>query len=343
MKANGLNPHRTPINITAIGGGTGLAVLLKGLKKRTDNLSAIVTMFDSGGSSGLLRREFGFLPFGDLRQCLAALASEGRSEAALAETLNLRFPKNSTLNGHCVGNLMMAALADLHGGVEGAIAEMAAMLKTSGQVVPVTLENADLRTELLNGHILSEEAELDNRSTPLPPVKRIFLSKQLKANHKAIDAIMGADIVVFGPGDLYTSILPNLLPEGIAEAVASTSAEIVFVCNLMTKRGETDNYTGSDFAKAFWEYIKPRIPDRFIINTGTDKLSKQAIEAYSEEDATLVTCDDEQLIQWTKSIQKGDYLDAGEMAHIMRHDGEILATAVIEGIRKSSKYSTKAG
>ena len=315
-----------------VGGGSGTSILLRGLRQRTQNLTAIVTMFDSGGSSGLLREEFGFPPFGDLRQCLIALASKGEPAASLAKIFDNRFGKNSTLRGHSVGNLVMAALAET--GLDFAVQKMSSVLDITGKVVPVTKEDAHLKTELADGVILPTEAELDQRNTCNPSVKRIFLSQPVTANPDAIRVIADADAVVFGPGDLYTSILPNLLPEGMVEAVQKTRARLIYVCSLMTKLGETDGFSTVSFAEALSSYIGPRPVDNMIVNQKMP--SRETLALYSKEGSAPVEDDssDPDMKKYAKVINLGNFAAPQSLGEPLRHNSALLAEEIIAIVNK---------
>jgi len=309
--------------VVVIGGGSGVSVLLRGLKRRTGDITAIVTMFDSGGSTGLLRKEFDLPALGDLRQCLVALADDGDSSDPIRSAVQYRFSKESSLKGHNVGNLMLAALT-LDGDVEGAIDEMSRMLNTRGRVVPVTLQKADLCAELEDGTVVHTESAIDLRGVSNPGIKRVFLDRQVEANPRAVKAVLEADAVVLGPGDLYTSIVPNLLAHGIAEAIRKTPAKIIYVCNLMTKRGETDGFRASDFLAEITRYLDGRKPDWVVVNT--KPVSAEAQRLYAAEGAHPVEVDRLNLSRFALNV----YADAlaGEET-TLRHDPDVLAAAVL--------------
>ncbi|MCH7594872.1 MAG: YvcK family protein, partial [Chloroflexi bacterium] len=278
--------------IVVIGGGSGSSVLLRGLKSSTADLTAIVTMFDSGGSTGLLRREFGYPPLGDLRQCLVALSEDSEVTAALRSASEFRFDKNSSLNGHNLGNLLLAALTTVSNDLEDGINEMSRILRITGRVIPVSLEQADLCAELEDGTILREESNIDLRETGIPPISRVFLDPPVAANPRAVSAILAADLVVLGPGDLYTSIIPNLLVTDVAHALRLTSAKLVYVCNLMTKHGETDGYRASDFARTICHYMGAKL-DWAVLNTGY--VPPEVRKMYVDECAEPVVADEEEV------------------------------------------------
>ncbi len=228
---------KTGPKIVTIGGGTGQAVLLRGLKEYTNNLTAIVTVVDDGGSSGRLRREFGALPPGDVRQCIGALAI---AEPLMTRLLNYRFSKGNGLEGHSLGNLMMLAMADLTGNFESGIRELSRVLAVRGQVLPSTLESVKLCAELEDGRVISGESAVGEADSA---IKRVYLDRQHPtAFSEACQAISEADYIILAPGSLYTSLLPNLLVPEISQAVANSKALKLYVCNVATEPGETSHY-----------------------------------------------------------------------------------------------------
>lgn len=274
--------------IVVIGGGSGSSVVLRGLKEHPCDLTAVVTMFDSGGSSGLLRHEFGYPPFGDLRQCLASLSDESEPCATLQSLMQFRFCEDSSLQGHNLGNLVLAGLTSLST-VEKAIEKLAAVLRVRGQVVPVSLEQADLCAELQDGRVLVGESTIDLRRSSSPRISRVFLEPGAEANPSAVRAILLADAVVLGPGDLYTSILPNLLVRGIPEALAQTRAMRIYVCNLMTKRGETDDFLASDFVVEMKRYLRGAPLDWVMVNTAS--VPQRVVDEYARSGGQPVGAD----------------------------------------------------
>ena len=284
-----MGKNSNELKIVVIGGGTGSSVVLRGLKSHTSELTAVVTMFDSGGSSGLLQEEFGYPPLGDLRQCLLGLSEDDEQTRPLRELIGFRFRQESSLNGHSLGNLLLAALTTLGEDLEQAIDQMARLLRITGQVIPVALERADLCAELEDGRVVRGESNIDLRRERSPRIERVFLDPTISANPKAIKSILDADAVVMGPGDLYTSIIPNLLADGIPQALAATKATRIYVCNLMTKLGETDDFMASDFVREVIRYMNgPRL-DWVLINTRP--VLEAVREAYRGEEAHPVEAD----------------------------------------------------
>ncbi len=253
--------------VVAIGGGHGLSVLLRGMKEHTRNLTAVVTVADDGGSSGQLRRSMGILPPGDIRNCLAALSND---EAMLAQLFQYRFPNGTSgLDGHSFGNLFITALADITGSFETAIAESGRVLSVSGQVLPSTLHDVRLVADILLPHLVSE-VRLEGESR-IPQstgrVRRVWLEPNAPlAFPQAVQAILSADLIVIGPGSLYTSIIPNLLVPDIAAAIRSSRALKVFVCNVATERGETDGYTCKDHIRALEDHVGRGLFDLVVSN-----------------------------------------------------------------------------
>jgi len=291
------NKPRMPI-ITVIGGGSGRFTLLEGLKKLPVEINAIVTMTDSGGSSGRLRTELGVLPPGDVRQCLVALSN---SPKLMLDLFNYRFENGSSLSGHNFGNLFLTALEKTTGSFEKAIGEAGRMLDITGKVIPVTLDKAELCAELADGSMIEGEANIDIPRGKRAKIKRVFLRPGAKASQKAIAAVQHSDLVVMGPGDLYTSIIPNLLVSGMARAICESKARKVFILPLATKRGETDGFSGRDFVFEIEKYAGCRM-DAVVANStafGRDTQAKYAAEGASQVVAgkgdfgscALVSCD----------------------------------------------------
>lgn len=248
-------------SVVAIGGGTGLSNLLRGIKHYTANLTAVVTVMDTGGSSGRLRRELDVLPPGDVRNCLLALAED---EERMAKFMQYRFTAGEGLAGHALGNILLAGLEQATGGFDRAIEEASYFLSVRGQVLPSTLDKVQLVAELADGRVIEGEAEIAQDPTP---IKRVWLSAPAKAYERALQAIEKADVIIIGPGSLYTSILPNLLVEDIAQAIDRAQAEKFVIMNLMTEPGETTGYTAYDHLKVLAQYLDLRRFTGVIVNT----------------------------------------------------------------------------
>jgi len=249
--------------IVAIGGGTGLSTLLRGLKDHTDNLTAIVTVADNGGSSGRLRRELGVLPPGDFRQCIAALAD---SEPLMTSLLQYRFGEGSGLEGHSFGNLFIAAMAGVTGNFERALLESSRVLAVRGQILPSTLENVTLCAETREPelHRVNGESEISHRGKP---IERVYLEPEhVPAYPGVVRAILDADLIVAGPGSLFTSVIPNLLVEDVRNALAAARARKVYVCNVATQPGETDDFAVEDHFDALEQHVGKGVFSTIIAN-----------------------------------------------------------------------------
>jgi uncharacterized cofD-like protein len=313
--------------IAVIGGGTGNFSILTGLKLyKPLELTAVVSMMDDGGSTGKLRSEFGILPPGDVRQCLIALSEE----SALMQRL-FQFRFTGSLDNHNFGNLFHLALSELTGSEEQAIRELSRILKISGQVLPVTLENVRLKAELEDGTVVSGEANIDlpKHNTALK-ISRIFLDPPAKANPKVLDAIEEAAFIILSPGDLFTSTLPNFLVEDVAHAVASARAKRIYVCNLMTKRGETAGFTASDHVRTIHQYLGKRCIDIIIVNNR--KPSPEQTAEYASEDAFPVEHDVRSLKkEGVETIVESDVMSAHSL---IRHDTNKIAWEIFKLIQE---------
>ncbi len=247
--------------VVAIGGGTGLPVLLRGLKERTSNLTAIVTVGDDGGSSGRLRRELGVLPPGDVRNCIAALAE---TEPLMTRLFQYRFKEGSGLEGHSFGNLFIVAMSGITGNFEEAVRETSRVLAVRGSILPSTLSNVTVHARTEDGDIIGGESSITERGTR---IKEVFLQPpNVQANPEAIRAILEADMVVVGPGSLLTSVLPNLLVDGIRQALAISQATKVYVCNVATQHGETDGFSVREHFLTLVEHIGSGLFDYIVAN-----------------------------------------------------------------------------
>lgn len=248
--------------IVAIGGGTGLPVTLSGLKEYTSNITAIVTMADDGGSSGRLRQTFRIPPPGDVRNCLVSLAD---ASPLMHELFQYRFQDDPGLGGHSFGNLFLTAMSDLTGDFEKAIKESSRILAIRGVVVPVTLERVSLGAELLDKSMVDGESNISHSKSP---IAKVFLKPEgAAATPEALQAIRQADVIVLGPGSLYTSILPNLLISRIADEIRHSKAMKLYICNIMTQPGETTGYSLSDHLSAIERHAGPGLFEYVVVNT----------------------------------------------------------------------------
>lgn len=303
--------------IVVIGGGTGLSVLLRGLKEYTSNLTAIVTVADDGGSSGRLRGELGILPPGDIRNCMVALADK---EPLMEELLQYRF-STGELAGHSMGNLLLAALTDMSGSFDQAVRRLSKVLAVRGQVLPATLSDVTLCAELTDGTMVQGESNISRSPCS---IKKIFTKpSRCLPLAEALAAIREADAVVLGPGSLYTSIIPNLLVKGIPEALSKTSAIKIYVCNVMTQPGETGGYTASSHLRAIIAHAG-RFLDYAVLNTG--QVPPRLRARYRQEGADPVVAD-------IAEVEKLGIKAAGEdlvhQTEVVRHNPDKLAQAVL--------------
>lgn len=297
-------------------------------------------MFDSGGSTGILRQEFGYPPLGDIRQCLVALSPTGNDQiAALNSALDFRFDSGSSLQGHSVGNLVLAALTTVYNGVQGAIDELSSMMQLKGQVVPVTLDEAQLCARLVDGVVVRTESAIDLRGANGPGIDEVFLDADVKANPRALEAINNADAILLGPGDLYTSVIPNLLVEEISDAIRDTNAPVIYACNLMTKLGETAGYGASMFASEVVRYIGGRKLDYLLVNSA--KFSAEVLKVYAKETATPVELDNRDAENFANHVLVYDlaYIDG----LTVRHNSERLADIVMAAIESHVTNPMSAG
>ena len=301
--------------VVTIGGGTGQAVLLRGLKDYTNNLTAIVTVVDDGGSSGRLRREFGALPPGDVRQCIGALAI---AEPLMTNLLNYRFSKGNGLEGHSLGNLMMLAMADLTGNFESGIRELSRVLAVRGQILPSTLESVKLCAELEDGRTISGESAVGDAGST---IKRVYLDRQHPTAYgEAIQAVMEADYIILAPGSLYTSLLPNLLVPEVSQAVAESKALKLYVCNVATEPGETTHYGVEEHLAALRLHAPPGVCKVVLVN---DQTSVPSANGSYE----LVEMSEQRSEINGLSIVSGDVIDVDTPS---QHDAVKLAHALMQ-------------
>jgi uncharacterized cofD-like protein len=327
-------------SIVVIGGGSGSSVALSGLKSYDVDLTAVVTMFDSGGSTGILREEFGYPPLGDIRQCLVALSDKGNNQiVALNSALDFRFGAESSLKGHSVGNLVLAALTTVYSGVQGAIDELSRMMQLEGQVVPVTLDEAHLCARLIDGQVILTESAIDLRGANGPGISEVFLDSEVSANDRALQAIREADAILLGPGDLYTSVIPNLLVQEVSDAIRDTRSPVIYACNLMTKLGETAGYGASTFASELVRYLGGRKLDYLLVNSTT--FTPDVLDVYAVEGAQPVEIDNGATEKFAHEILVSDlaYIDG----LTVRHHSERLAGIVMAAIEQPVKNPLSTG
>ncbi len=310
--------------ITAIGGGTGLSTMLRGLKRHTNNLTAIVTVADDGGGSGVLRQELGMLPPGDVRNCLEALANV---EPLMAELLHYRFTEGS-LKGQSFGNLFLAALDGISGSFDQAVSRMGQVLAITGRVIPVTTSNVQLEAEFENGvKVLGESKIFFCKKREDCRIRRVrLLPERPPALEAALEAIREADMILLGPGSLYTSIIPNLLVDGIAEAIAASPALKIYIANVMTQEGETEGCTAADHIRALFQHSMPDLFRLCLVNSSP--IPQEVLARYAQEGAEPLRFDKAkcaglgvELVSRPVSAVRDGYV---------RHDSELLAAALLE-------------
>ncbi|APC42162.1 gluconeogenesis factor YvcK family protein [Clostridium estertheticum] len=321
--------------IVVIGGGTGLSTMLRGLKKYTNNITAIVTVADDGGGSGVLREDLGILPPGDIRNCILALAD---TEPLMDELLQYRF-KDGRLKDQSFGNLFLAAMDGISNNFEEAVQKMSSVLAVTGRVIPVTLDNMTLKAKLKNGNIIDGESNIpkgviDNKS----PIDEVFIEPtDARALKEALVAINEADAVILGPGSLYTSIIPNILVKEIRNALYKTKSIRIYVSNIMTQPGESDNYTVNDHIKAINRHAKGKVVDYVLVNTG--KISSELELRYRNDNSNMVIINEEEIKKQGIGIIRSDFVKIGK-GHI-RHDTEKLATILVETIMEKKLFNDK--
>ncbi len=308
--------------VVRIGGGSSGYTLLHSLKELPIELTAIVNMFDSGGSSGVLRDELGILPPGDIRRALAALADGSKGEI-LRKLFNFRFNEGGSVNGHSFGNLFLAALSSIYGSDIEGIRKASELLDLKGEVLPVSLDKSHIHAELENGEEIVGETNIDiPKHDGSIRIKKVFLDPQARIFEEADRAIREADVIIIGPGDLYTSILPNIIVEGMPEALRASKAKKVVICNLMTKWGETHGFRASDMVKELLRYSNLGKFDYAICNTA--ELDANLVRAYAEHKQYPMVCDDT-LSDFAEHIITGDFASEADIA---RHDPDKLSAVI---------------
>ena len=311
--------------IVVIGGGTGLSVLLKGLKRQTDNLTAIVTVGDDGGSSGRLRKEMGILPPGDFRNCLVAMSD---AETLLQDLFQYRFDQGDGLKGHSFGNLFIVAMTNVTDSFEQALLVSSQVLGVRGSIVPATTANLQLSAELANGTVIDGESNISEAGGD---IRRLHIVPADAAAHPpAVEAIANADFIVIGPGSLYTSILPNLVVGGINDALRTTRATKIYVCNVVTQMGETEDYSVADHHEALVRHTFPEIVDYVVANNRMFQLGSRYF-------GNVVRIDDRTL-KYAR-LYTGDLTNADFPA---RHDSEKLAQVLMDVYHETRKARTSS-
>lgn len=311
-------------NIVVIGGGTGLSVLLRGIKSCTSNITAVVTVADDGGSSGRIRNDLGIIPPGDLRSCLVALAD---TEPLMEKLFQHRFGGAGDLAGHSFGNLFIAAMTEILGDVELALKESSKVLAVRGRVLPSSVQTVKLMAELADGRRVEGESQIPQAGQA---VRRVWLEPADPRPVEAVlDAIHDADAIVLGPGSLYTSVLPNLLVPGIADAVRESAAVKIYICNVMTQPGETNGYTAADHVRAIFDHVGPGVIDYAVVNV--ESIPDARLANYAREGAFPVTAD---LAGLTALGVKPVPADLISEADLVRHDPMKLCRTIMNMVYK---------
>ena len=307
-----MNNIPNTINISTIGGGTGSSVILRGLKNYTENLSAIITVSDDGGSSGILRKELGIIPPGDFRNCVAALSD---SESLLKEIFDYRFEKGEGLKGHSLGNLLITAMSDITGSFEGGLNLSAKILGAKGKVLPASLDNITLEAVLDDGTKVLGESLIPLKNGKINEIN--LIPSNAKGSESAKNSLSNADVIIVGPGSLYTSIIPPLLVKDITKIVKSSKALKIYVCNIATQKGETDLYSVNDHIKAIQKHTYASIFDFIIVDKNFD---------------LPITSHDEQRVKLSKNDLDNPKImkfDVKSEKHSMRHDSKKLSNSII--------------
>ncbi|URZ17935.1 gluconeogenesis factor YvcK family protein [Clostridium felsineum] len=312
--------------IVAIGGGTGLSTLLRGLKYYTSNITAVVTVADDGGGSGALREDLGILPPGDIRNCILALSD---TEPLMEDLLQYRF-KDGRLKNQSFGNLFLAAMDGISTNFEEAVHKMSSVLAVTGKVLPVTLDNVILKAKLKNGVVVEGESNIPEQAIMYEsPIEKIFIDPEnARALHETVQAIKEADAIVLGPGSLFTSVIPNLLVRDIGNALLKTKALKLYVSNIMTQPGETDNFSVADHINAITKHVGGRVVDYTLVNNGT--VSEELKKKYFEKTSELVKIDKDELDKIGVGIVEGNFIKIKD--GFVRHDSDEIAKILVETI-----------
>ncbi|MDI9496225.1 MAG: uridine diphosphate-N-acetylglucosamine-binding protein YvcK [Bacillota bacterium] len=328
------------MKIVVFGGGTGLSILLRGLKNYTKDISAIVTVADNGGGSGVLREDLGMLPPGDMRNCIIALAD---IEPVMVSLMQHRFSEGY-LKGQSFGNLLIAAMYEIFGNYEHALKEIGSIFRLSGKVLPMTLEDTQLKASLDNGDcILGEKYIPEYVSKSNTKIDKISLVPEIcKPLEETVRDIKEADVVVIGPGSLYTSVIPNMLVEGIPSLLKESKAPVFYVCNLMTQPGETDNYNVSDHVKAIIKHSRDQMIDYVIVND--QKISDDLIVNYKYQGAKQVLIDEDQIKELKEMNIKvicSDFVDIRK--GYIRHNSDKIGQMLLDFVKEKNIWGWSNG
>ncbi|MBB6453579.1 putative cofD-like protein [Salirhabdus euzebyi] len=303
-------------NVVVIGGGTGMPVLIRGLKNFPVSLSAIVTVADDGGSSGRLRSEMAIPAPGDIRNVIAAMSD---AEPMILKMFQHRFENGNSLSGHSLGNLLLAAMTSITGDFYRGIKEISRVLNVKGRIYPIANQNMFLHAEMDDGSIISGESKIPSANKK---IKRVFLSPEhIEPLPEAIEAILKADLIVIAPGSLYTSILPNVIVPEIGEALQNSKGKVVYVCNVMTQYGETQGYTAADHVKTIHDHVGKNIINAIVVHNA--KIEQFVRKLYEEENSTPVIYDTERLLGLGLEIIEADIIDHSKTT--LRHNTNKVA------------------
>ncbi len=316
--------------VVVIGGGTGLSNMLSGLKRYTANITAVVTVADDGGGSGILRQDLGMLPPGDIRNCIISLAD---TEPLMEQLFRYRF-KDGSLENQSFGNLFLAAMNGISCNFLEAIKKTSEVLAVTGKVLPVTLDNVELYAKLKNGDVIKGESSIPTESlNRKSPIDKVFIEpKGAKGVQEAIDAILDADAIILGPGSVYTSIIPNLMVGDIREAIKTTKALKIYVSNIMTQPGESDNFSVQDHIRAIMDHCQGMPIDYAIVNKGLTKEEENIKEKYLQKGSTFVQLDHDDKEKLNVKYVEFDMIKIKK--GLIRHDECKLAKILIETILK---------
>jgi uncharacterized cofD-like protein len=313
-----LRRRRGP-KVAAVGGGTGMPNTLRGLKPYTSNISAVVTVADDGGSSGRLRKDFHMPPPGDIRNCLVALAG---SDTLMHRLFQHRFGRRGDLSGHSFGNLFLAALGEVTGDFAQAVRESSRVLAIEGRVIPVSPAALVLKARLEDGRVIEGQSRIGETRR----IRRIgFKGKTPDASRDALQALRAADAIVLGPGSLFTSVIPNLIVRGVAEEIRRSPAPKIYVCNVMTQPGETENFTASAHLKAIREHAGEGLVDTVLVHRG--EIQPALLRRYAREGAVPVAVDREALRSLGVRVVEAD---VASTADFVRHDPRKLGRVLMK-------------
>jgi uncharacterized cofD-like protein len=306
--------------VVAIGGGTGLSMLLRGLKEKPVDITAIVTVADDGGSSGRLRKELQMPPPGDIRNVLAALSE---TEPLFEKLLQHRFTNGNGLTGHSVGNLLLAAMTSITGDFAQGIRELSRVLNVKGRVLPASNQSIVLSAVMVDGTIVDGESNIPRHGDK---IERVYLTPEdVEPLPESIEAVREADLIIIGPGSLYTSILPNLLVPKLGEEICRSQAKKIYICNVMTQKGETDKFHASDHVQVLLDHIQDHCLDTIIVNNSP--VPKRILNRYALEEAEPVFFDQEKLKSFGLKIVSDKIIKYDQS--VIRHDEKVLANWIM--------------